>query len=557
METKAHYVLIGAFTLLMIAAGFGLVLFFSGTGSISPRKTLEVVFNGSVAGLSRGASVTFNGLHIGEVTSMGFVANDPGRVAAFIQIDNAAPVRADAKARLESQGLTGTAVIALTGGSPDAPPLAGKDGAPPILMGEPSQLQNLLGHVEDLSAKADALISKADKLLSDNGDQLTDTVKNIDAFSKALGENAAGIQGALASIAELSHRAGPLADQLTKLTADADRTLNALDSAKINAIVDDVSKFTGALSQSQGDVKSLLGDTASFAKRVNDASAGLQATVAQVDALVKAVDTRKIADFVNGAGALGDALSENKDQIDRMIKNAAEFSGRIDEAVADVKGTLANVDALLKAVDRDKLATFMDGANALGGALRDNKDNISALIKNASDFSGRLNDAVANIKGTLANIDTVVKAVDRQKIASFMDGADALGSALRDNRGNIDNLIKNASELSAKLNDSADKIDGVLTGAQSFLGSSEIKGPFAQIGDAAKSVRQLAEDVDLRTKELSVGLLRFSSTGLKEYEALAVDGRRTVNDLDHLLRSLDSNPTQLLFGKKSDSQLKQ
>jgi len=82
METKAHYVLIGAFTLLMIAAGFGLVLFFSGTGSISPRKTLEVIFNGSVAGLSRGASVTFNGLRIGEVTSMGFVANDPSRVAA-------------------------------------------------------------------------------------------------------------------------------------------------------------------------------------------------------------------------------------------------------------------------------------------------------------------------------------------------------------------------------------------------------------------------------------------------------------------------------------------
>jgi len=428
METKAHYVLIGAFTLLMIAAAFGLVLFFSGTASISPRRTIEVIFNGSVSGLSRGSAVTFNGLHIGEVTGIGFVPSDPSRVAAFVQIDNNAPLRADAKARLESQGLTGAAVVALTGGSPNAPELKGKDGAPPILDGEPSQFQNLLGRVDTLSAKADDLLSKADKLLGENGDALTDTVKNIDAFSKALGANASDLQGALAAIGELSRRAAPLADRLIKLTDDADKTINALDSSKINGIVDDISKFTGALSQSQGDVKSLLSDTAAFAKRINDSSSALASTI--------------------------------------------------------------------------------------------------------------------------ANLDQIVKAVDKQKIASLLNGADALGQALSDNRGNIDRMIKNASELAAKLNDSADKIDGLVSSAQSFLGSSDAKGPIAQLGDAAKSVRVLADDVDLRIKELSVGLVRFSNGGLKEYEALAVDGRRTVNDLDRLLRSIESNPSQLLFGAK-------
>ena len=429
METKAHYVLIGAFTLLMIAAGFGLVLFFSGTGSITPRKTLEVVFNGSVAGLSRGAAVTFNGLHIGEVTSMGFLANDPSRVAAFVQIDNAAPVRADSKARLESQGLTGAAVIALTGGSPNAPELLGKGGALPILNGEPSQFQDLLGRVDSLSAKADDLLAKTNKILGDNADALTDTVKNVDAFSKALSDNASGLQGALAAIADLSRRAGPLADRLTKLTDDADRTLNSLDAAKINGILDDVSKFTGALSQSGGDVKSLASDAAGFAKRLNDSSAALASTV--------------------------------------------------------------------------------------------------------------------------ANLDELVKAVDKQKIASLMNGADALGQALSENRGNIDRMIKNASELTAKLDDSADKLDGLVSSAQSFLGSPDVKGPIGQIGDAAKSVRQLADDVDVRIKELSGGLVRFSNSGLKEYEGLAVDGRRAVNDLDHFVHGLESNPSQLLFGAKS------
>jgi phospholipid/cholesterol/gamma-HCH transport system substrate-binding protein len=64
-------------------------------------------------------------------------------------------------------------------------------------------------------------------------------------------------------------------------------------------------------------------------------------------------------------------------------------------------------------------------------------------------------------------------------------------------------------------------------------------------------VRHLADNLDARTKEISVGLTRFSASGLREYEALAVDGRRTVNDLDRLLRSLSNNPSQVIFGAKS------
>ena len=131
-----------------------------------------------------------------------------------------------------------------------------------------------------------------------------------------------------------------------------------------------------------------------------------------------------------------------------------------------------------------------------------------------------------------------------------MDGADALGDTLKQNRGNIDRMLKDAAELAAKLNNSADKVDGLMTSLQGFVGSPDVKGPIAEVGDAARSIRQLADDLNQRTKDIAAGLVRFSGSGLREYEALAVDGRRTVNDLDRVLREFEKNPNQLIFGAK-------
>jgi phospholipid/cholesterol/gamma-HCH transport system substrate-binding protein len=147
-------------------------------------------------------------------------------------------------------------------------------------------------------------------------------------------------------------------------------------------------------------------------------------------------------------------------------------------------------------------------------------------------------------------VDGLVKAFDTKKVSNLMDGADALGDALKQNKGNIDHMIKDAAEMVAKLNASADKIDGLMTSVQSFVSSPDTKGPLGQLGDAAKSIRVLADDLNARVKELSVGLIRFSGSGLREYEALAVDGRRTIADVDRVVRSFEKNPSQIIFGAK-------
>ena len=129
METRAPFVIVGAFVLAAIAAVFGFVYWLNNAGGIGKRETYQVIFNGPVPGLLVGAAVLFNGIRVGEVTSLELVADHPHDVHATIAVAEHTPVRANTKVGLDFQGLTGVPVVALEGGEDaSAPAGAGRSG---------------------------------------------------------------------------------------------------------------------------------------------------------------------------------------------------------------------------------------------------------------------------------------------------------------------------------------------------------------------------------------------------------------------------------------------
>src|SRR6266566_9552407 len=77
METRANYVLIGAFTLAVVAAAFGFVYWFSNLGDHGVRDSYRVAFDGAVSGLRTGSTVLFNGIRVGEVTQLKLNPTNP------------------------------------------------------------------------------------------------------------------------------------------------------------------------------------------------------------------------------------------------------------------------------------------------------------------------------------------------------------------------------------------------------------------------------------------------------------------------------------------------
>jgi phospholipid/cholesterol/gamma-HCH transport system substrate-binding protein len=265
METRANYILIGLFTLATIVGAFGFVYWFHHVGGTGERMTYKVVFQGPIGGLRSGASVTFNGIRVGEVTDLTLDPKDPKQALATISINADTPVRADTEVSLDSQGLTGIAVLALRGGSAGAAAVTAKDGDVPVLSAGSSASQDMMAAARDVARRIDAVLVENQQtiknslrnlesfteMLSKNSDSLQTTMRNLEAFTDTLSKNSAKIDRIVAgvdnliggpegkgdvpeAVRALKATAENFDKKLDNLVTDGRRTLNTIDRAVRN-----------------------------------------------------------------------------------------------------------------------------------------------------------------------------------------------------------------------------------------------------------------------------------------------------------------------------------
>jgi phospholipid/cholesterol/gamma-HCH transport system substrate-binding protein len=192
METRAPFVVVGAFVLAAIAAAFGFVYWLHNTGGLGPRATYYVQFDSSVPGLLVGAAVLFNGIRVGEVTDLGLAPDSPRRVNATISVASTTPVRSDTKVGLEFQGLTGVPVIALEGGM-----LLSNSGEVSTLIADP-------GAGEGMTQAARSALRRVDSVLADNAEPLKNTIANLQVFSEGLARNTGKLDGIVAGLEKMT-----------------------------------------------------------------------------------------------------------------------------------------------------------------------------------------------------------------------------------------------------------------------------------------------------------------------------------------------------------------
>lgn len=239
METKANYVLIGAFTLAVVAAAFGFVFWFQNLGAAAQRIPLRIVFEGAASGLRTGGNVNFNGIKIGEVTSIKL--DDPKRVIVIAAVDKNAPIRKDSLVGLEFAGLTGVSSISLKGGSVEAGGVPVAEDGVPTLTADPNAIQ-------DIGEAVRGVLQNVNKLVTENQEALKSSMANIEVFSKSLASNSAridsimgGVDGLMGEKGELQAAARSfreLAENLDKRSAgliiDGRRTLADISRAVNN-----------------------------------------------------------------------------------------------------------------------------------------------------------------------------------------------------------------------------------------------------------------------------------------------------------------------------------
>ena len=120
-----------------------------------------------------------------------------------------------------------------------------------------------------------------------------------------------------------------------------------------------------------------------------------------------------------------------------------------------------------------------------------------------------------------------------------------INGLVADNEEAMRTSLHNIEMVTATLAQNSKHLDKVMAGLENLTGTGDNPGEIAQ---AAVAIRKLADNLDKRTDDISTGLTRFSNSGLKEYEAFAVDGRRVLAELQKVLKNIDEHPSRLIFG---------
>ncbi len=149
--------------LLFLSGGLALagvfVFLIAGNELFRTRHQYFVEFTGiSVGGLQPGSAVRYNGINVGTVEDVRFAPGSVQNVVIRISVDSNVPVKADAKARLQSVGITGVQQVEIFGATDDAEDL------PPG-----SKIAAEMSQFDQLTEPAVSIVNELQRLVFDAG----------------------------------------------------------------------------------------------------------------------------------------------------------------------------------------------------------------------------------------------------------------------------------------------------------------------------------------------------------------------------------------------------
>ncbi|MES2175753.1 MCE family protein [Sphingobium sp. AR-3-1] len=233
METRSNHVLVGAVTLLLLAAIMAAAFWFSRI-SDGENREFDIFFKQSVSGLAKGSSVNYAGVPSGKVENIELWKQDPSFVKVRISVKDGTPVLQGTTATIAGVGFTGVSEVVLDGAVKGAPPIACPannvratcpDGVP-VIPTKPGALGELLNNAPQLLERISTLTERLTELLNDKNQQsIAGILANVERVSGALADRSPEIAATLAEARIAVQRTGVAIEQIGKLAATTDSML--------------------------------------------------------------------------------------------------------------------------------------------------------------------------------------------------------------------------------------------------------------------------------------------------------------------------------------------
>lgn len=274
---------------------------------------------------------------------------------------------------------------------------------------------------------------------------------------------------------------------------------------------------------------------------------GASTAVSRINTLLDANDD-KINTTLANIESFSSALAANSEGVEQALASISEAGKQIGPMAEQIGALSTKVSALVDAVPPEDVAKVVADVTVFSDSLARNSAQIDKFFATTSVLADNLTQLTEGLRSSVAVIDQVAAEIDPAIVGRVLDNADKFASTLGDNSDNINTIVANVTAVSDSLTRSVEKVDAILAQVDSSVSSVEGQGLFNDIAQAAQSVRALADQLNASTTRIASGLNDFTSRGLSEYTALAVDARDTLGRLDRVVRNLENNPQGLIFG---------
>ncbi len=296
-EEKKKAITVGIFLFL------GLVIFLLGVFTLGGQKktfvksfSLNVVFD-DIQGLKVGNNVWFSGVKVGTIKKIQFYGTSQVKVILNVEEEVHKYIHKDSKASIGSDGLIGSKIVVIDGGSPKFP------------------------FVEDGDRLAvNRTLSTDDimKTLQVNNKNLNDITRDFKLLAGNLVEGK-GTMGALLTDQQI-------ADDFKRIVQNLENT-----TASTNRMASQLHTFSNKLNTKGGLADDLLTDTVLFTK-LKTSIDELQQTAASAAKMTKNLDQAS-AQLTKNDNAVGILLNDPKTatQVKTMMDNLETSSKKLDE----------------------------------------------------------------------------------------------------------------------------------------------------------------------------------------------------------------------------------
>lgn len=331
------------------------------------------------------------------------------------------------------------------------------------------KLDSTLTAAEDLlksvdKAKVDKVLANAEKVSGDFAKSsgrieslvtsVEGSVKNFGTFTQSASKTMSGVEKLIAAA-----DAAKVTSAINNLEAASRTARTALDdiskiSAKvggrgedIDKIIGNAEKISGDLAKSSGQIDALMTSLRDSMKNVSGFTGSAGKTLQSVDKLVSAASPEKVRsalDNIETASktartALDDIakvsgkVGKRGEDIDQIISNVKDLSGRLNQTGVRLDGVLAKVDGFLgeggangKGLAEDAratLASFRKVADTLNSRLGEITDGLAR-------FSGRglkdVESAVQDSRRSIARIESAISSLERNPSRLIFGGTDSV-----------------------------------------------------------------------------------------------------------------------------------